>query len=301
MDPRGGRGYRRAVKIALIGNCQVTGLAACLRALNPSLEAESFIVGSAGAYRSLDDAADLARRLAGYDTVLAHKLDPVRYAPLSMGALRTSLRRVVPMPPIAFSGFHPDVVILPAVKSAGLGAYHSIIVAGAWLARVPAHRVEALFNAYIFARLGYMNEYGLARAFMAARLAKARIEPEPVLQRWEASGRFMHTPNHPAVGALHGLAQGLCERLGVRPEPAGELPEDELAQNVRLPVYPEIARRLGVAGAREAHLRSGEALTIRQCVELAYAAYEADGPDLAAIPQIAAAAALLRQELDRAA
>ena len=107
-----------------------------------------------------------------------------------------------------------------------------------------------LFNAYIFALLGYFDEYERARQFVIGKAKEVGYELEPHIVEWRKRGVFMHIVNHPKIEVLAQLAQLGAKQAGL----SGALapPEgvpDRLARCQTWPVYPELARRLGVPGS----------------------------------------------------
>jgi hypothetical protein len=283
------------VKIAVFGNCQAVGLADCLNLLNPKIRAEPF---SALEARTPAVAQDFAARMADYDLVVSQRVMAKKYGAMGTSELIGAGSRVILFPTLTFTGFHPDCLVLEGVGAGRLGSYHSIIIAGAYLAGVPQQRVARLFNSYVFASLGYMDEYARAKAFLLGHIAKTELGGEALFARWERLGQFMYTPNHPVIGALRELAVDLCGRIGLQADLTAPAPQDALAQNLRLPVYPELARRLGVPGARETALLGGEVLGLEELVAEMYRRYDACSPELAGNSRIAACAELFRAELD---
>lgn len=235
-------------RIVAIGNCQVRGLSACLKAMCPGIEVDHFFLRD---LKSLEHSEEVAEQLAGYDLVLAHRdVNP------ASGALRTEMlqqkvKRLSLIPKLGFSGFHPDTMMMmdPALRPAPLGSYHSALVAGAYVAGAPREQVADLFNAYIYARLGYFDEYAKARAFLSTQMTRLGFEADSLFDAWEAIGQFMYTPNHPRIEVIWAFAEAICRRDGLAAGGGRDLPADELSENVHWPVYPEIGRRFGVDGS----------------------------------------------------
>jgi hypothetical protein len=280
------------LRVALIGNCQVAGLADCLSAICPDIEPLPLQLRRGDTPERLEQMAAAA---ASADAVLAQRLGPeARYGPLFHQRLSEAGGRLHFIPRMAFSGFHPDTVVLTGSAAGRLGSYHSAIIAGAWLAGLPERRVPALFNAYVFRRLGYFEEPARALDFLRGQWSAVGL----ALGDW--SGQFMHTPNHPAVEVLMTAADQLLERLGIARDTARPAPEDRLAGIVNLPVYPELARALGVPGGRETFIQGHGDLPLESVVADAYRAYAAARPDRTH-SAIAGAAELFRAEVDCAA
>jgi hypothetical protein len=266
-----------------------------LNALAPGVEAQGFTLLDA---RTPEDAHELASTVAAYDLVVTHLLPGEKYGPMGTKELKATGRPVVVVPRMAFTGFHPDSVLLADSNAGRLGSYHSAIAAGAHVAGVPRERVAALFNAYVFSRLGFREEYAKSKAFMLAQMNRCDIGGEDIFGRWERLGAFMYTPNHPFIEVLQEIAIDLCEHIGVSFSRHGALPADVLARNIRLPIYPEIARWLGVDGGSDVLLATGEALSLEQTAAEIYRSYNRRGVDLSRDPRVAMAADLFRTEVD---
>src|SRR5215470_15972573 len=68
-----------------------------------------------------------------------------------------------------------------------------------------------------------------------------------------AGGCFCYSVNHPKIGVLDSFAETLVRRAGLEPVSAARrrAPMDPLAALGNWPVYPEIARHLGIDGSYE--------------------------------------------------
>lgn len=268
-------------------------MANCLAALCPEAEFDP-VLADRVLVRGSQEAT--ATELIGYDVVLTQRFDSPALGPLQTIQLRERAARLMLFPKIGFTGFHPDIVVVPGVRAGRLRNYHSAIVAGAWAAGLPASRVPRLFNAYVFRRLGYFDEYQKARLFLRKLCQRCELRGEVLVSAWEREGLFMHTPNHPTIQALNEVARLLCAKLGLPAISNAELPPDSLAPVCKLPVYPELARHLGIE-ARPEIVVEDASLSPEEAIAEAYATYAATPPDLAAFPVMAAAADLIRAEV----
>jgi hypothetical protein len=292
------RQCRRMVKrVAILGNCQVWGLAASLKLQLPKAEVDSFFIGD---IKTPEQGDAVARRLADYDIVVGQERDDPRYGGATASHLRDTVNCWVRAPKIGFTGFHPDIAALtrPGAQAWRCGLDHSIIVAGAFLAGIEAGRVERLFNSYIFARLGYFDEYPKARAYLVGVLNRTDLDGEAVITSWERQGVFMHMPNHPTAAALHELGRAICARHGLEAAETEEVPQDHLVGCRRWPVYAGLARRLGVQGGGPFHISEQKPpMTLAQFIGHAYRRYGVRADDIAAIPAIRRAAEILAAEV----
>lgn len=238
-----------ALRIAVLGNCQAVTLARRLERLCPQAEV---ITVSWARVASPERAEAIADEVVRCDVVLTQPLDKPAYGPLRSDSLiGRAAGRVQLWPRLYFTGLHPDVV--SADKSQGLGApfgsnHSALIMAGYALGFGPARTAE-LFNAYAYGVLGYFDEFAKAEAFMADSARAVGLEFRPLLDRWRGRVSF-HVPHHPVAALIEDLAVLLCDALGLSRQVAAEPTRDAFA-NYRneWPVYPEIARRLGMEGS----------------------------------------------------
>ena len=292
----------KPLRIAVLGSCQASGFASCLKQVVPDAEIVAFTV----TMRKSAEIPEIARRLAGFDLVFTQPLQQTFFGPLRTDELKQTIPSLCLYPHIAFSGFHPDIRAFghrgKPVPSPTWNL-HSGIVLAAFADRIPEKRVPDLFNAYIFALLGYFDEYERARQFVIGKAKEVGYELEPHIVEWRKRGVFMHIVNHPKIEVLAQLAQLGAKQAGL----SGALapPEgvpDRLARCQTWPVYPELARRLGVPGSltftgRKDVLfgrKATRTMEIDQVVAESYKSY-AELPDTAfRQPHIQRTVALLR-------
>lgn len=266
------------MKIAVIGNCQTTGIA---NALNASGLAEAEAV-DLGIVRAHGLTEHVAAALPNYDWIVVQSLDVYdalpEYAPFKIDNLRSVSPNVVVVPSISFSGFHPDctAIIDPAAGTVRtpVGEYSSALIGAAFALGLSPERCERLFNAYVYARMGYFNEGQKAKLFLQSYSQDCGMDLSATMAEWFARGHsFMHTYNHPAGFAVEGVAKLAAERMGL-PSAAVTLETDNLAVNTIWPTYPEIAERLGVKGSLEFKVAgSDERIGLREMIAGSYDAY----------------------------
>jgi hypothetical protein len=242
------------MRFAVIGNCQTEGFRDALRAYFPAADVAWFSVGVPGAGRR---AAEFEAGLDRCDRVFAQPVEHPHLGPLRFSELkRRHGPRLSVIPTIAFTGFHPDCVYLNDGQGAlrgPMGAYHSALAAGAHAAGLDAARTCRLFNALLFGRLGYFAQYetsvGLLRAYFASLGLDLGDRPDAA---WGRGAAFMHTINHPNALVIADLCTLILSGLGIRaidPLVLREVMGDRLVGQPVWPVYPEIARRIGVPGS----------------------------------------------------
>ena len=282
------------LRLAVLGNCQAPGLGECLRRARPDIEVTAL---SWGDIRTPDQAETAATALLGHDIVLSQFTKSAAYGPLQTRSLAPRARRFVLWPKILFTGFHPDLIDFSAVRTP-MGPRHSGLILAAFLRGVPRRRVGDLFNAYIYGRLGFFDEYAKAERHLLDAGLQTDAPLDDELPRWRAQGVFVHVPNHPTIGVLASLADSIRGRLGLDGAPVAAPPDDSLAQFSAWPVYPEIARRLDVPGslAFKPPGRGRTPIDLQQMIDTSYDAYERTESAALQLPRALAFAAALARE-----
>lgn len=287
------------MRLGVVGNCQMRGLADCLAALRPGDEV--VLVHLNAMVRPEDRTPEILERhaaaLSDCDAVFSQYVVP-DFGPLGTEALTARARRLVVMPSIAFDGLHPDCIYVRRTDgteiSAAMGPYHSALAFACFAAGIPAARAVRLFNLHSHAALGYLDAHAAALAAMEAHWTALGFDLGKALA--EAGPAFMHTINHPRIDLLQALARQALDRVGIAAAPDAGPPEDRLASSVVWPIYPEIARRLGVEGSLDFRPHPSISLDLRQVIEASYAAF-AGGQQVRSSPPIVRAYDFVRQEV----
>jgi hypothetical protein len=233
--------------IVVSGNCQISGIASALRLLFPDdVVMEYPLHVDLGRTEEFD--AQLAR--ADVWVTMTHHDNEAMETRTRTHALQ------VQVPVLNFNGFHPDLVY--AIRDGGsifrgVSDYHSAIGLWAWRRGIdPAHAL-ALFTPDAFRRLGYYSCYGTAVELLRASFDEAGLDFAEFWLRAKRSGVFMHTVNHPCIAPLVLVAKQVARRIGAPPgimsDPLDRYLEDSLVASIVWPVYPAIARYLGVPGS----------------------------------------------------
>jgi hypothetical protein len=237
------------VRIGLHSNCQIGGLTASLRALLP----DAVIVAYPMA-RNLPPEVEMARaaELSACDHLLTIGAGD-EHGRLSTAALHRTARHLLVLPGFAFSGFHPDQCY---VRDQGrelasvTGGYQSRIAIAGYLGGLSVPDTVRLYNQLVFSRLGYFAAYAEQCVLLAESWSRFGMDAPGLLAGWRERGCFAHTGNHPKIFVLLDMARGACARMGITPGnpdvDADTLP-DNLARGPLHPVFPEIARAIGVA------------------------------------------------------
>lgn len=291
-------------RVCVIGNCQAEGLADWLAALSPGLTAGAFSV--TGVAPGDPEARARWRALIDRSDWVVMQTGPAHRAKFGLPEpedLRAGGRRVTMAPWILFRGFHPDSTYLfhrGAPIPGAAGPLQSAIALAARLEELPQARALKLYNAYVYARLGYFDAHAAALALMREEWAALGLDASHWLGK--QTGPFMHTVNHPVPAVLKDVARQLLAGAGFAVSDPAALPPDRLIGGGCWPVYPEIAERLGLEGGT-AYRRPGLPDTpLEATVEAAYAGLDAalGGGfvfDEAAAPLVARVRAFLRDAL----
>jgi hypothetical protein len=291
-------GTFKRLRVAIIGGCQVVGLAATARRVLPEAEVVAWHVG----VYPKDSDEELLALLAGFDTVISQLSDWDEHVPLRITRLREQGLPVVYLPVMVFPGFHPDITYVTGPGGLVHGPmvdYHSVIVAAGYTLGLSENRVAGLFNALIFAELGYFDVFEAAKAALFANFKREGIDLDTLFDLWmRQAGQFMYTVNHPHILVLATLCRDALARAG-HLNPVDCLPndiDDNLAEHFCWPAYPALARRIGVPGSntflRGLHgLAPGQTreLSLTEYISVCFRAYENLGREALVVRNIATA------------
>ena len=259
--PPGDRRFR--MKLGVLGNCQAYGLADWLRRLYPDVEIRALSLGELAGPEEVDATAEL---YSGFDAVISQALGTRRGA-LTSASMAVSAKRYVLYPSIIFHGLHPDMVP-PGAYPRGL---HSRLVMAGLAMGLSQERVAELFNAYVYGVLGYFDAWAKAERHLLTTAAPYDFGLEASLPAWRADGAFMHTPAHPCIRVFSSIAGRVAASLELGPARADADPTDMLEPFGVWPVYPEIARRLGMTGDLTFRLQSLPPMSLQEMIAYEYA------------------------------
>jgi hypothetical protein len=286
------RRFRRTVpsgspRVAVIGNCQGDAVAAAMRLLLPRAEVTyRSVYRITRRYPAMDD---LVQDLAGYDVVFAGAFA----APFRDGGDFETLRaatRLVQIPTIVFSAFHPDVVYVGDLTDetgrrfvpTPVGAYNSALALFGYLEGFSPAETLRLFKEEVYRRVGYMQVWGDAHATLIGLGRDAGYDLQPDLARWTRRGCFMHLINHPRMFVANDLARGLLRKAAIAFEDC-DLDSYAVDNIVRLgawPVHPPIAQEMGLVGsdvflAPAGRRQPARTLALRDFIDGSFASYRA--------------------------
>jgi hypothetical protein len=273
------------LSFGIVGNCQARGMARSLDVLVPGSTTIVFHLAKVLTEPSTARLQVWADALAKCDAVFTLlQEDPSRTrGPLETSVLEAFCGVVVKYPYIASASFHPDCTY---IRCAGteirgpMGPYHSSLVAACHTLGVPKSRVEKLLNAFYFASSGYLTDANLSLAGFVTANKGFGFDFGPFIER-TAGSPFMHTVNHPTADIIHEMTIQALDKAGITiPARSALPPADELADGVIWPVYPEIARRMNVAGSFTFQAHPTKRLNLVEYIAHAYQAYDQAGGEL---------------------
>lgn len=289
-------------KLAIIGTCQVTGMRLAAIQLRPDLHVDAYHVGAQFT------AEEVAEKIFGFDTVISQIVENDQQFPaLSPSAIRGSVGNLISIPKFVFTGLHPDMLYIFQNGRPVPGYFsemHSLIVVSSYIMGLSEARTTRLFNAYVFAELGYFACYELSHGNMLAQFAAAGYNLEGCTQKWlNEHGSFMYTVNHPSIEVLAHLAVESLKRAElVSPEtlPPADV-EDHLYQSFVAPVFSPLARRIGVAEndvfLKPTQFGSDRGISLSAYVNASFDIYRQLDPNVLMSDEVRRAVEILRAKL----
>ena len=261
-----------SVKILLVGNCQMVPLAAFLRLLLPEADIWQLWLESVPS----EEIEAVHAAIDSFDVVCTHL---VWRGPFVSSTLRGSTRNLIFVPALVFTGFHPDEVVVGQVRGpVGLG--HSAIIISSWLLDLSPIRCARLFNAFIYASLGYFDRFGEAKTRLLQQAANYGLPLDEYFTDWPAP--FMRDVQHPKFEPLATVAEQLARRIMGRAAlvdwtASAREQFDAMKFGGNWPLYPEIAARLGLPADDMRFRRLGTMLSmdLPQFIDRWYETYAA--------------------------
>lgn len=244
----------KGFRLAVVGGCQVVGVRRWAERLLPGVTVDAWHVNAAPSF-----APEVVEpQITGHDLVICQLKEGSGGGNLEFSRLAASHRNVVFLPLFVFPGFHPDLISLstatspPQLVQGPMSVLQSAIIAAAYHLQIPPDRVPRLFNAFVFEALGYFSVFPQARAALQKINAEDGYDLGPAVDEWLRDGVFMYTDNHPHIRVLGTLTRMALQKAGIAIADPGnsDAPPDDLANSVQWPVYPAIARRIGVPGTQ---------------------------------------------------
>ena len=236
--------------ILVTGNCQVVALANALSYLHPSASVRAFAETEL-ADPNVESAAEDVLGSADYWVALSPGSAAEQRLQSKVNSTRT---RLLVVPPFVFRGFHPDCTYAfreSGEVAEGVSPYHSAILLWAYKQGLSPAEASKLFEDDTLKRLGYEGYYEAEMAQVITSYESVGLDARRMWQSLRRQGTFMYTINHPSASVLAAMALAVSETLAIPDR--HELPDARYMQEGWLshwiwPVYPAVARRLGVEG-----------------------------------------------------
>ena len=240
----------------MLGTCQGAAVAQALPLLLPRSEVVYYTLR--GITKRFPRVSDLLRDFDSYDVVFANQFATAFRDGGDFEALRGH-SRVVQIPNLVFSAFHPDVVYVGDVQEmdgrglvrSATGPYNSALTLFGFLEGLSVDATARLFTPDVFRRLGYLDQWDDSAATLLSLGCDASYDLSESLVRWARRGAFMHTINHPKMYVTSDLARGLLAKAGI-PFADCDLDSylvDDFVHQGTWPIYEPIAELFGVKGS----------------------------------------------------
>ena len=296
-------------RILVVGWQQEEAVAHAMGCLAP--EAAVTFLPALTAARRFHTREQLLEAFAAHDAVFLTLSLPALRDGLAAADLRGS-PRIALVPPIWFWAFHPDQVRVGPYDrpiQGPLGDLHSGLVLLGFLRGWPPATVLKLFDARVFARVGFFQAWDESMQYMRAAASISGLDLEASVARWMRQGCFMHSASHIKTRVAVDLARDLLRRTGLSCEFCNleEFLASDPGRGESWPVYPELADHFGIPGSalflraasRRAAARS--VMTLPAFIAESFAAYARVAPRVLVCPKVERwqADAALSADLDR--
>lgn len=194
------------------------------------------------------------------------------------------------MPLAEYSGLQPDLCNLTNVTSGveiigPMGVYQSLILVTAFFAGLDVDAAVKSFNSRVYEKFGYNEIAEISKLRLFAQQERTGYPLREMFHRWEKSGKWMRTNNHPKKIVLTDLVRFALEKEGISPMPNfDDYVVDDLAENVDWPKYGVTEENQSTADSASLHFKrpkaftpminSAEFLTLREYAEMFYRSME---------------------------
>ena len=268
------------MNILIVGNCQSGGFARVFKKMLPNDTISAFTISNKNLPPILASAVESDIIFSQGILNRTKTSDQIEEALAKAG----NVHRI---PRILFNGYFPDITFIPGLtsrNSASPADYHSAIAIAGYLDGRSPKDTARLYNPFVFASLGYFDAFDIAREVLLKHCMDLGLDMSAKFDSWGANGPFMYAINHPSIRVISDIAFAAAEKAGLAPDrvdPDGILDNLKLALN--WPIYPGIAKKLGVPGSmRITRAREGKELDIGwddylEGIHAVYASIDRDG------------------------
>ncbi len=240
-----------ALKILIIGNCQIKGVARLIQAMVGNVVTTTIEALPATTDRLKSGDLDISLLVSQSDLILLH---PHAEIPKIFEEKFVDARGKTKLfPRVAFSAFHPDVDYISNRQNSRikgpLGEYQSTIAFYGWANDYSVEETIGLYNEDVFEKLGFFDYWNACQESLIQEGKATGLPLEHLIDQWSRTGEWMHSSNHPKLFVLADVARAILAREGITALlNVEQFVDDDLAQGPVWPLYPEIGRKLNVTG-----------------------------------------------------
>lgn len=238
--PRWRHTTRAAWRAVVFGNCQANGIGRLLQAMTGDVESQVFETTPKMLGRLRSGDLDIGQALRRADIVFVQAIGEVMELVHSRHPREAHKLRQIP--PLSYSGFHPDIVYITDAGShlgGPMGEYHSSIVFWAWRQGLRREQAAALFRPEVYEHLDFAAHRQAGYQALVELGRQTDLPMAPLIDRWHRRGCWMHTVNHPKLWALADVVAAALRREGIDPlVSAADSVDDPLSRWPVWPLYP---------------------------------------------------------------
>lgn len=249
-------------KLTVIGSCQAEGIARAMQSMVGDSSTNAFEATAAFLDLLENDDADLTAIIDSSDLIFVQ--EPSGAAEIIKRKFPSSGEKIRRYPSIHYPAYHPDIVYISNNANGKwiqgpTGDYQSAIAFLAYSQGLSVQQTISLFCHDVFKALGYLDFGPIAFSQLSELGVKSNFPIQEYLKKWEENGCWLYSVNHPKQFVLSDIARALMLREGIEILPrAIEFVKDNLSAGPAWPIYPEIAKNLGVQGDYQFKLVEGE-------------------------------------------
>jgi Polysaccharide biosynthesis enzyme WcbI len=262
-----------ARRVTVTSNCQTGGITAALQVLFP----EDVITPQPLAnLANVKAERELVRVLEKTDVWVSIG----GYQLLEKYGLATKVR-LVRIPMIRFSGFHPDLVYARRLSTdQWIQPYYNSAI-GVWAYRngLGAGDAVRLYNDRNFSRLGYLDHWGVSIQQLKERFDSSDLDFSEFILPMRREGLFMHSSNHPKVNALIRVARLAARKMGAGAEAMNRYIDiNDGLNEVVWPIYPGVGDSLSLPSGYDWKMGEGRwVIGLQRFLEYTFRNFEEQG------------------------
>jgi Polysaccharide biosynthesis enzyme WcbI len=239
-------------KFTILGNCQISPLAKSLEFMSDQIK----VILQKVTLTSLEFSVSEIRLIQESDFVLLVERTLSQYRE-SNAFIILSESRIIEVPSITFTAFHPDTVyarLQDGWLQNGIESdwQSSVVLAGYSKEVSPNILSKLILTSELFDLLGYSDRWLSSCDLLEQEFESRQFDFQRWLNSVRRSGVFMWGLNHPKLHAVAELSIQILEKmeLGYKyfPEIVAEYVSDPLSNTV-WPVYPKIASQFAYSGS----------------------------------------------------